>query len=48
MASTINIEIAACLREVARLFDEQGANQVRVRAYQRTAEMLNNLKRPVD
>jgi len=48
MAATINTEIAARLKEIARLLDEQGANQFRVRAYQRAAETLKNLKRPVD
>src|SRR5215471_4021363 len=48
MATTINTEIAGRLNEVARLLDEQGANQFRVRAYQRAAETLKNLKRPVD
>jgi len=48
MATTINTEIAGRLKEVARLLDEQGANQFRVRAYQRAAETLKNLKRPVD
>ena len=46
--NTINTEIAARLREVAGLLDEQGANQFRIRAYQRAAETLRNLKRPVD
>ena len=35
MAATINTEMAARLKEIARLLDEQGANQFRVRAYQR-------------
>ena len=48
MTATINTEIAARLKEIARLLDEQGANQFRVRAYQRAAETLRNLKRPVD
>jgi DNA polymerase/3'-5' exonuclease PolX len=48
MGATINNEIAAHLNEIARLLDEQGANQFRVRAYQRAAETLRNLKRPVD
>jgi DNA polymerase (family 10) len=48
MAATINTEIAARLKEIARLLDEQGANQFRVRAYRRAAETLKNLKRPVD
>ncbi len=48
MAATINIEMAARLKEIARLLDEQGANQFRVRAYQRAAETLKNLKRPID
>jgi hypothetical protein len=48
MVATINNEIAAHLKEVARLLDEQGANQFRVRAYRRAAETLKNLKRPVD
>ena len=48
MVATINNEIAAHLKEIARLLDEQGANQFRVRAYQRAAETLKNLKRPVD
>jgi Holliday junction resolvasome RuvABC DNA-binding subunit len=48
MAATINTEIAARLKEIARLLDEQGANQFRVRAYRRAAETLENLKRPVD
>jgi hypothetical protein len=48
MAPTINTEIAARLKEIARLLDEQGANQFRVRAYRRAAETLKNLNRPVD
>jgi DNA polymerase (family X) len=48
MAATINNEIASQLKEIARMLDEQGANQFRVRAYQRAAETLKNLKRPVD
>jgi len=48
MAATINTEIAARLEEIANLLDEQGANQFRVRAYQRAAETLKNLKRPID
>ena len=48
MVATINTGIAARLKEIARLLDEQGANQFRVRAYQRAAETLKNLKRPVD
>jgi hypothetical protein len=48
MTATINTEIATRLKEIARLLDEQGANQFRVRAYQRAAETLKNLKRPVD
>src|SRR5262249_12544776 len=48
MTATINTEIAARLKEIARLLDEQEANQFRVRAYRRAAETLKNLKRPVD
>jgi len=48
MTTKINTEIAARLKEIARLLDEQGANQFRVRAYRRAAETLENLKRPVD
>jgi Holliday junction resolvasome RuvABC DNA-binding subunit len=48
MTATINEETAAGLKEIARLLDEQGANQFRVRAYQRAADTLKNLKRPVD
>lgn len=48
MANTINTEIAARLIEIARLLGEQGANQFRIRAYQRAAETLKSLKRPVD
>jgi DNA polymerase (family X) len=48
MTATINEETAARLKEIARLLDEQGANQFRVRAYQRAADTLKNLKRPVD
>jgi len=48
MTNTINTEIAARLNEVASLLDEQGANKFRIRAYQRAAETLKNLKRPVD
>jgi hypothetical protein len=48
MAATINTEIAARLKEIARLLDEQGANQFRVRAYLRAAETLKNLNLPVD
>ena len=45
MTATINTEIAARLKEIARLLDEQEANQFRVRAYRRAAETLKNLKR---
>ena len=48
MTNTINTEIAARLNEVASLLDEQRANQFRIRAYQRAAETLKNLKRPVN
>ena len=48
MTATINTEIAARLKEIARLLDEQEANQFRVKAYRRAAETLKNLKRPVD
>jgi DNA polymerase (family X) len=48
MVAIINTEIAAHLNEIARLLDEQGANQFRVRAYRRAAETLKNLNRPVD
>src|SRR5262245_62237408 len=48
MAATINTEISARLKEIARLLDEQEANQFRVGAYRRAAETLKNLKRPVD
>src|SRR5215475_13180112 len=48
MGVTINKEVTAHLKEIARLLDEQGANQFRVSAYRRAAETLQNLKRPVD
>ena len=48
MTATINTEIAARLKEIAHLLDEQEANQFRVKAYRRAAETLKNLKRPVD
>jgi len=38
MTATINTEIAARLKEIARLLDEQEANQFRVSAYRRAAE----------
>jgi DNA polymerase/3'-5' exonuclease PolX len=48
MAAKINREIAARLEEVARLLDEQEANQFRARAYRRAAETVRKLTRPVD
>jgi predicted flap endonuclease-1-like 5' DNA nuclease len=48
MAAAINTEVAANLREIARMLDEQESNQFRVRAYRRAAETVKNLKRPVD
>jgi Helix-hairpin-helix domain len=45
MTATINTEIAARLKEIARLLDEQEAKQFRVTAYRRAAETLKNLKR---
>ena len=47
MATTINTEVAARLKEIARLLDQRGANQFRVRAYRRAAETLENLNRPL-
>jgi len=45
MTATINTEMAARLKEIARLLDEQEANLFRVRAYRRAAETMKNLKR---
>jgi Helix-hairpin-helix domain len=44
MTATINTEIGARLKEIARLLDEREANQFRVREYRRAAETLKNLK----
>jgi len=43
MVATINTEIAARLKEIARLLYEQGANQFRVRAYQRARSGAKDL-----
>jgi putative hydrolase len=48
MAETINLFVAARLDEIAQILEEQGANIFRVRAYQRAATMLRNLKQPLD
>jgi len=44
----INAQVARRLDEVADLLAEQGANLFRVQAYQRGAETLQRLTRPVD
>ncbi len=44
----LNAGVAARLDEVARLLAEQGANPYRVRAYDRAAETLRRLDRPVE
>lgn len=47
MSTALNAEIAGRLEEVARVLGEQGANPFRVRAYERAAEILRRLPRPV-
>lgn len=47
MADPLNLEIARRFEELGRLLEEQGANYFRVRAYQRAAETLRRLDRPV-
>lgn len=42
-----NVQIAACLEEVADLLEAQGANMFRVRAYRTAARNLRSLPRPV-
>lgn len=47
MAATLNDDVAGRLEEVARLLAEQGASPFRVRAYQRAAQTVRGLPRPV-
>ncbi len=47
MADPLNLEIARRFEELGRLLEEQGANYFRVRAYQRAADTLRRLDRPV-
>ncbi len=46
-AKSVNLDLASRLDEAGRLLLEQGANPYRVRAYQRAAETLRALDRPV-
>ena len=46
-AKSVNLDVASRLDEAGRLLLEQGANPYRVRAYQRAAETLRALDRPV-
>lgn len=48
MPVPLNHEVADRLDEVAHLLAEQGANPYRVRAYQRAANLVRALERPVD
>jgi DNA polymerase (family X) len=48
MPIRLNAEIVARLEEVARLLEEQEANEFRVNAYRRAAVLLRELERPVD
>jgi len=43
----LNEDIAGRLEEIARLFEAQGANPFRVRAYRRAADTVRRLPRPV-
>ncbi|MEW5916365.1 MAG: helix-hairpin-helix domain-containing protein [Gemmatimonadota bacterium] len=43
----LNVDVARRLDEVARLLEEQGANDFRVRAYRNAAATIRNLTRPV-
>lgn len=47
MSEIQNAEVAARLSEAGKLLAEQGANPYRARAYQRAAELLLSLPRPV-
>jgi putative hydrolase len=47
MAERLNEDVAGRLEEVARLLAAQGAGRFRVRAYERAAETLRQLPRPV-
>ena len=47
MTERLNDDVAGRLDEVARLLEAQGANRFRVRAYERAAETLRRLPRPV-
>ena len=47
MPQRLNEDIAGRLDEVARLLAAQGANRFRVRAYERAAETVRRLPRPV-
>jgi len=47
MVDPLNLEIARRFEELGRLLEEQGANPFRVRAYQRAADTLRRLERPV-
>jgi DNA polymerase (family 10) len=46
-ARRLNDDVAGRLEEVARLFAAQGANRFRVRAYERAAQTIRQLPRPV-
>jgi hypothetical protein len=43
----LNADVAKRLEEVARLLEEQGANEFRVRAYRNAASTIRNLTRPL-
>jgi hypothetical protein len=47
MSEPFNLQIAGRLDEVARILDEQGANQYRVGAYHRAADTLRRLDKSV-
>jgi len=42
-----NITIADCLRQYARELDAEGGNLMRVRAYRRAAQMIDELDEPL-
>lgn len=47
MPDVLNREVAESLEEAGRLLAEQGANVFRVHAYERAAQLVKNLERPV-
>jgi putative hydrolase len=47
MSDRLNEDVAGRLEEVARLLEAQGANRFRVRAYDRAAETVRRVPRPI-